>query len=59
MDILTAIRNSNGPRPALFVPEVSFCWVEHDVELTLKTGQLRATRQETDQATGGAESPLC
>jgi len=24
MDILTAIRNSNGPRPALFVPEVSF-----------------------------------
>ena len=23
MDILTAIRNSNGPRPALFVPEVS------------------------------------
>ena len=23
-DILTAIRNSNGPRPALFVPEVSF-----------------------------------
>ena len=25
MDILTAIRNSNGPRPALFVPEVRFC----------------------------------
>jgi dynamin 1-like protein len=24
MDILTAIRNANGPRPALFVPEVSF-----------------------------------
>ena len=24
MDILTAIRNSNGSRPALFVPEVSF-----------------------------------
>merc|ERR1711971_352217 len=24
IDILTAIRNSNGPRPALFVPEVSF-----------------------------------
>lgn len=24
MDILTAIRNATGPRPALFVPEVSF-----------------------------------
>ncbi|XP_023018189.1 dynamin related protein 1 isoform X2 [Leptinotarsa decemlineata] len=24
IDILTAIRNANGPRPALFVPEVSF-----------------------------------
>lgn len=24
MDVLTAIRNATGPRPALFVPEVSF-----------------------------------
>ena len=24
MDILTAIRNATGPKPALFVPEVSF-----------------------------------
>lgn len=24
MDILTAMRNATGPRPALFVPEVSF-----------------------------------
>ena len=24
LDILTAIRNATGPRPALFVPEVSF-----------------------------------
>ncbi len=24
MDILTAIRNATGPRPSLFVPEVSF-----------------------------------
>lgn len=24
MEILTAIRNATGPRPALFVPEVSF-----------------------------------
>ncbi|PIO56400.1 hypothetical protein TELCIR_22201, partial [Teladorsagia circumcincta] len=24
MDILTAIRNATGPRPALFVPEVAF-----------------------------------
>lgn len=25
MDILTAIRNATGPRPALFVPEVCIC----------------------------------
>lgn len=25
MDILTAIRNATGPRPALFVPEVKLC----------------------------------
>ncbi|KOB75493.1 Dynamin related protein 1 [Operophtera brumata] len=30
MDILTAIRNATGPRPALFVPEVSFELLVHE-----------------------------
>ena len=61
MDILTAIRNSNGPRPALFVPEVSgFVFFSKTSGSTDHlTGQLRVIGQETDQAAGGAKSPLC
>jgi len=29
MDILTAIRNATGPRPALFVPEVCILILVH------------------------------
>ncbi|KAL7672875.1 hypothetical protein ACOME3_007754 [Neoechinorhynchus agilis] len=49
LDILTAIRNSTGPRPALFVPEVSFeLLVKRQIHL-LKEPSIRCVELVHDE----------
>jgi len=44
MDILTAIRNATGPRPALFVPEVSFeLLVKRQIQVKLDFYYMKLT----------------
>lgn len=45
MDILTAIRNATGPRPALFVPEVRI----ENLQVSRETQYLRSRRNHSIQ----------
>jgi dynamin 1-like protein len=61
LDILTAIRNATGPRPALFVPEVFDKLLVDKLNIYLKTfssGDFRALSKTSNSPIGGTFSTM-